>query len=102
MTSYTGSSFVYTITPFQIWALLGAWSIASNRHTNVPVSNTELKKVKKKTHLKSLYSFHFKNKIDETLEKEHLIPNKILEYTCMLKAEVWMPASGKLTSNKET
>lgn len=72
------------------------------QQTHKRTSNTELKKVKKKTHLKSLYSFHFKNKIGETLEKEHLIPNKILEYTCMLKAEVWMPASGKLTSNKET
>lgn len=38
-TSATGSLFAHTIFPFQRQALdfTGAWSIASNRHTNPPV-----------------------------------------------------------------
>lgn len=72
------SAFVHTIVPLKIWALdfTGAWSVASNRLTKPPIKSS-LKWWKEDTlEEKSLYSFHLKYKIRETLKDEHPIPTK--------------------------
>lgn len=72
------------------------------QQTLKPTSETELKNGTNKTCLRRnlFIVFDLKNKIGETLKKEHHIPTETLKYSSMLEARL-DEFSGKQPSNRE-